>query len=113
MTDTEGDPELSHIDTGRRWGKSTRLHEQMEEFAQEDEVNVQFFGEEKMSESKHVSPEEMAERMGVPVEQLGEVIQAQVKHYQERLEAIQRMFLPPKMNRAQRRAAEKARRRRR
>lgn len=58
------------------------------------------------------TPEEMAEQLGVPIAEVGDVLQAQIEYYMRASQEMLNRFVPPKMNRAQRRAQAKARRRR-
>jgi hypothetical protein len=135
VTDTENDPELEHIGLA-----GTGLHEQMEELVrahtddQFREAYQQRFeihdpsldggrtiaGEpplarvemrEYVSEPKQLTPEEMAEQLNTTVDQVGEVIKAQIELYTRAMGQIQQQMIPPKLNRAQRRARDKAMRR--
>lgn len=57
------------------------------------------------------TPEEMASQLGCTVEELPDKIQGQIEYYMRAAQQIQNLFVPPKKNRAQRRAEEKMRRR--
>lgn len=58
------------------------------------------------------TPEEMAEQLGVSIEELPAMLQRQIDMYTQFSQRMLSGFVPPKMNRAQRRARDKQMRRR-